>query len=108
MSKVKIKELREQNNLTQTQVAQNIGIAKNTYIKYEKGEQSPQLVTIEKLALFYKVPLYELIENQELKIDDKLKSKMALIEQLEDEEKAALIMLIEGLLLRHQNKAIIN
>ncbi|HIF9241029.1 TPA: helix-turn-helix domain-containing protein [Photobacterium damselae] len=103
MIQEQIKRLRLSRNLNQDDVANAINIAKSTYIKYEKGNQSPQLETIEKLAKFYGVSITELIESKEPDLDKRLISKIELLNQLDDEEKQSIILMIEGLIFRRQN-----
>ncbi|HIF9407454.1 helix-turn-helix domain-containing protein [Photobacterium damselae] len=98
-----IKSLRLSRNLNQEDVANAINIAKSTYIKYEKGNQSPQLETLEKLAKFYGVSITALIEDKEPDLDKSLISKLELLNQLEKEEKQSVILMIEGLIFRRQN-----
>ncbi|HCH0380385.1 TPA: helix-turn-helix transcriptional regulator [Vibrio parahaemolyticus] len=106
MFSMKIKELRNSKNLNQEDVAKAIGITKNTYIKYENGTQSPKLETIEKLSEFFGVTTAELISDIEPTVNGKLGAKLKLIEQLDDEEKKSIMMMIEGLILRNQSKII--
>lgn len=98
-----IKKLRDGRNLSQEDVAKALKIAKSTYIRYEKGTQSPQLETIEEIAKFYGVDVYELICVKEPTLNSRLRSKLSLIEKLNDEEKESVILLIEGLIFRRQN-----
>ena len=46
----KIRELRLQKNLTQSQVAQRLGITKNAVNSWEKGASSPTLKNVAELA----------------------------------------------------------
>ncbi|PSU20265.1 transcriptional regulator [Photobacterium phosphoreum] len=98
-----IKRLRLSRILNQEDVANALNIAKSTYIKYEKGNQSPQVETVEKIAKFYGVNINELIEGKEPDINEKLLSKLELINELEINEKNSIILMIEGLIFRRQN-----
>ena len=46
----KIKELRENNNLTQEQLAKKMGVSRQTIISIENGRYNPSLVLAYKLA----------------------------------------------------------
>ncbi|TOB82865.1 transcriptional regulator, partial [Vibrio parahaemolyticus] len=50
MFRTKIRDLRLEKDLKQEDVANGIGVGKNTYLAYEKGTQSPKLETVEKIA----------------------------------------------------------
>ncbi len=51
--KIRLKELREDNDLTQDQCAKIAYISKNSYIRYERGERMPPLDTIVIFAKYY-------------------------------------------------------
>ncbi len=53
----RLKELREDHDLTQEQCAKIAYIAKNSYIRYEKGERIPPLDTIAIFAKYYKTSI---------------------------------------------------
>ncbi|MBP1534559.1 MAG: helix-turn-helix transcriptional regulator [Ruminococcus sp.] len=53
----KIRELREDHDLTQEKCAKIAYISKNSYIRYETGEREPPLDVIIYLANFYGVSL---------------------------------------------------
>ena len=110
MFKEQIIELRRERNLTQEDVSNKLKIAKSTYIKYEKGTQSPQLEIIDKIAELYGITTPEVISANAQKptLSDQLLSKLSLINQLEDDEKKSLIMVIEGMIFRHQNISLKN
>ncbi|MBQ8827300.1 MAG: helix-turn-helix transcriptional regulator [Oscillospiraceae bacterium] len=50
---IRIKELREQENLYQRNLAEFIGCTQQTYSRYETEELEPSLKVLEKLARFY-------------------------------------------------------
>ena len=52
----KLIELREKNEFTQNEVADIIGIARNTLSNYEKGKRSLDIITLRKLCKLYNVP----------------------------------------------------
>ena len=51
----RLKELRIENNLTQTQVAVKLGIRQQSYARYENGEGEPSLDTLVAIAKQYNV-----------------------------------------------------
>lgn len=51
--KLRLRELREDNDLTQEECSKIAYISKNSYIRYENGERVPPIDTIEKFAIFY-------------------------------------------------------
>ncbi len=53
----RIRDLREDSDLTQIQCAKIAYISKNTYIRYENGEREPPLDVIINLAKHYNVSL---------------------------------------------------
>ena len=66
-----LKKLRKELNLSQKDVAINIGITDKTYANYENGNTEPNIDTIIKLAEFFHVTTDELLERKNLNIIDK-------------------------------------
>ena len=52
---MKLKELREENNLKQRDVAQYLDIKQNTYSQYENEKRQLPIDVLIKLSKFYKV-----------------------------------------------------
>ncbi len=52
---LRLKELREQNNLTQVEFASEIGMLQQQYSRYEKGEREPQLKHIRRICKKFNV-----------------------------------------------------
>lgn len=53
----RLRELREDNDLTQSQLVEILGMHKTTYTNYEQGKRELPLNIAIKLAKFYKVSL---------------------------------------------------
>lgn len=51
---MRIKDLREDNNLTQIQIANYLQVKQNTYSQYENGQRQIPLTHLIALARFYK------------------------------------------------------
>lgn len=52
---MKLKQLREENNVSQSEIANFLNIKQNTYSQYETGKRQLPIDTLIKLAKFYKV-----------------------------------------------------
>ncbi len=52
---MKLKELREENGITQSSVAQYLNIKQNTYSQYENEKRQLPIDVLIKLSKFYKV-----------------------------------------------------
>ena len=66
-----IRDLREDNDLTQVECAKLFYISKNTYIRYENGERIPTIDFMERVADYYKVTLDYLADRKPLKENNK-------------------------------------
>lgn len=60
---MKLKEFRKLKNLSQQQVADNIGINQKTYSNYENGKAEPSIDKLIKLAKLFGVSVDTLIGN---------------------------------------------
>ena len=59
----RLKYLRKHAELTQTDVADKLGLLQNSYSRYERGERLPDFETLQKLANFFDVSVDYLIGN---------------------------------------------
>lgn len=64
-----LRTLREKNNLTQSDVAQKLGVNQNTYSRLELGQYQPKLnlSTAEKLSKIFKISLKKISEYEKQK-----------------------------------------
>ena len=87
---MKLKELRESRKITQTKLAENLGIKRITYNKYELGQAEPPIKTLIKIADYFNVSIDYLIERdwnnkayiEVWKLTDEQKANLYLIEHL--------------------------
>ena len=70
----RLKEIRQEKNLSQTDIAKALGVTRQAISLYEKGEREPKLETWQKLADFFNVPVDYLLgiskDRSTLTIDD--------------------------------------
>lgn len=58
---MRLRQLREEHNKTQKEIADFIGVNRTTYTKYETGDSEPSLNTLKALAGYYGVTLDYLV-----------------------------------------------
>jgi transcriptional regulator with XRE-family HTH domain len=63
MFNILIKELRENNGLTQEEVSKKLNIARATYANYETGKREPNFETLQKIAALFVVSTDYLLGN---------------------------------------------
>lgn len=59
-----IRELRKQNDWTQEQMAEKLGITRNGYAKIERGESMPNLERLNEIATLFGIEITELLDNK--------------------------------------------
>lgn len=73
---LRIRELRKSRKLTQSQLAEAIGMETTNLCKLENGGQLPKEENIEKLAKVFDVPIKDLFEFGHLKSRENLQEKL--------------------------------
>ncbi len=63
----RIRELREDNDLTQTYMAKLLNVNQRTYSRYETGEHEISLASLSKIADFYNVSTDYLLDRTDIK-----------------------------------------
>ena len=99
-----IKNIREEKNLKQIEVATHIGVDKSAYSKIEKGLRSLTVDELQKMAGLFDMTTDQIINfdgkiPKEVVLEDKSAvEQMKLIQQLDDEDKQTILKLIDKML----------
>lgn len=109
---MKLKELRESRKITQTKLAENLGIKRITYNKYELGQAEPPIKTLIKIADYFNVSIDYLIERdwnnkayiEVWKLTDEQKANLYLIEHLSSKNNIRANGYLTGLYQEQQSK----
>lgn len=105
----RLAHLRKQRGLTQEALADLIQITKTQVYRYESGASQPTLEVIKNIAVALSVTSDELIfEEGERKPDDSLSLLMEGVNQLNADEKHVIREIIEGMLVKHQTRQMVN
>lgn len=59
----KLKELRIEQGLSQQKLGESLGFCNQTISFWESGSREPDLDTLLQIALFFNIPVNELLEN---------------------------------------------
>ena len=62
MGQIEIKKLRLAHNMTQSEVADHVGVSSSAIAMYERGEREPSIETIRRLAEIFKVDFNTIFE----------------------------------------------
>ena len=65
-----IKQLRTSANLTQSQLADKLGIKQSSYVSWEQKKSNPTLELLEKLSEIYQIPIRDIIEKNDIKSEE--------------------------------------
>ena len=60
-------ELRKKHNLTQNELAQKLNYSDNTISRWERGELTPSIETLQAISEFFDVPIENLIKENVVK-----------------------------------------
>jgi len=99
-----IKNIREQKNYKQIEVATYIGVDKSAYSKIEKKLRSITVEELQKMAQLFNMTVDQIINYEgsiptEITIEDKNEvEQIRLIQQLEEEDKQTIFKLVEKML----------
>ncbi|WP_101451183.1 helix-turn-helix domain-containing protein [Aquimarina sp. MAR_2010_214] len=94
----KIKELRENKNISQRELADSISMNQSQYSKIERDIVDPRISTIEKISKALNINLSDLFFSyQATNNDDNLKENIRLLEKLSNEEKKSIFDLVKKL-----------
>ena len=77
-------KLRKKHKLTQNELAEKLNYSDNAISRWERGEVTPSIETLDQIAKYFDVPLSSLIEDNALGVSEKqdkkiLRNKLAII-----------------------------
>ncbi len=101
----RLRQLRKARKLTQTRVAELLGVSPRVYTRWENGDATPLLGTVVKLADILDVSLDELAGRKETNGDAKIHNPelhrlYKKVDQLSDEDQQALVIVLDSLVKR--------
>ena len=64
--------LRKAHNLTQNELANKLSYSDNMVSRWERGEITPNIETLQKISEFFNIPLSTLIEDDAIEKENKL------------------------------------
>lgn len=111
---MKLKELRENNHMSQTEFAKIMNIKRVTYNKYELGTNEPNLDILKQIANYYNVSLDYLCDRQwdnkayieVWKLSDEQKANLYIIEKLSQKNNLRANGYLIGLLQEQQTSEV--
>lgn len=109
-----IKNIGEEKNLKQIEVATHIGVDKSAYSKIEKGQRALTVDELQKMAQLFNLTTDQIINYdgrmpKEVVMEDKTAvEQMRLIQQLDDEDKQTIFKLIDKMLTNKKFKDFFN
>lgn len=109
-----IKNIREEKNFKQIEVATHIGVDKSAYSKIEKGLRSITVEELQKMAQLFNMTTDQILNYdgkipKEITIEDKTTTEqMQLIQQLDEEDKKTIFRIIDKMLTNKKFKDFFN
>jgi transcriptional regulator with XRE-family HTH domain len=93
----RITALRKQHKLSQTELAKRIGVSRTIIGNYERGENTPSIDNVIKLAQAFDVSVDFLLgEGNTAKYDKAVLKRMEAIEELDQDTRSHLFFLIDN------------
>lgn len=101
----RLRRLRKARKLTQTRVAELLGVRPRVYTRWENGDAVPLFATVVKLADILDVSLDELAGRKDVNEDARIHNPelhrlYKKVDQLSDEDQKALVILLDSLVKR--------
>lgn len=92
-----LKRFRKQNHMTQTQLAEKIGVGRSAVSMYEMGEREPDFETLEAIADIFNVDMAVLLGKETKKSPSEDGEIDELLEELRREEVRTLLEATRGM-----------
>lgn len=96
----RVKSLREQNNLTQKELAKSAGITRNYISSIETGRYSPSLETLQKIANALEVTVLNILDNRVESMESRVDNERARLHNLFSDIPENQLEVVEGLIIQ--------
>ena len=92
-----LKELRNEKNLTQEQLAEVFGVSRRTVSRWETGSNMPDLTLLVEMADYYDVDLWELLdgERKSKRMNKELEETVLKVADYTNEQKRKLLRMMQ-------------
>jgi transcriptional regulator with XRE-family HTH domain len=95
----RLKELRKKSGLSQSELAQKIGISKSSINMYERGEREPGLEVLEAIADFFNVDMNYLLGTSDVSQNSNIDLQfLSILSTMTEEEKEWLLNVIKSVI----------
>ncbi len=96
--------LRKEKKVAQGELAKMVGIHPNILGRYERGETTPNVEMISKIADVLEVSIDYLLGKMDMKIDKSLLEKVVSIQKLNEEDRKCIMYSLDGLIQHAKNR----
>lgn len=108
----RLKQIRTERKLTQSRIAELLGISIRVYHRWENGDATPHLDTLVKIAAVLTVSADELLGIQDLRAESRIHNHelhrlYSQVDSLSDDAQQALILVLDGLVKRASVKRMV-
>lgn len=100
----RLKNLRKELGITQQEVAENLGILKESYRRWEIGKSNPSKQNLEKLSKFYNVSTSYLLGETDVRSSSDFMERMANLSEAQQEDVIKFLQKQEDTTSAHQEK----
>ena len=94
-----LKELRNEKQITQEELAEKLGVSNRTVSRWETGSNMPDFDVLIELSDFYDVEIREILEGKKIEENSNSKEELLLIADYNNKEKNKLTFMIRILFL---------
>jgi transcriptional regulator with XRE-family HTH domain len=104
----RLSQLRKERGLTQNGLAELAGVHLTQVQRYESGSAQPTLDIMKKLAIALTASTdWLLFEDDERGPDDQLKQQFEALKQFDEDERRTALEVLDGLILKHQARRMV-
>lgn len=100
-------DLRKQKKISQTDLANQLGIHKNVLGRYERGEVLPSIDIARKIADLLDVSLDYLTGKVDIEMDKDIQKRILEVSKFNDEDRASLYSVIDAFIAKRKIQSIL-